>query len=350
MTKASQRKKQKEKAKATAAAKRDEATEEPESQDEVIDEDEHELQEEEDLDDLGGDSGLDTEGDSDDDDDDDDDEDEYSRLPGDQEDILGVDHLRPWDEEVSASKKEAQNPNQKPLTIEALSAFNSRIDQSGVCYISRVPPFMKPRKLRQLLEQFAKIGRIYLAPEDPKITARRKKYRGNKRINYTEGWVEFEDKKVARNTASFLNGRNIGGKKGSRYYDDLWSIKYLPRFKWHHLTDQIAYERAVRDQKLRAEMAAAKRENKAYLRNVAKAKMIEAIEKRKAKKAQEGAADEPQKVAESKRKLDADDADDSVKRAKVSRSFRQRKPVNTQGHKELSEGQKKTLAKIFGMQ
>jgi len=27
---------------------------------------------------------------------------------------------------------------------------------------------------------------------------------------FTEGWVEFKDKKVAKNVASTLNGRNIG--------------------------------------------------------------------------------------------------------------------------------------------
>jgi ESF2/ABP1 family protein len=32
-------------------------------------------------------------------------------------------------------------------------------------YISRVPPFMKPAKIRHLLSQHGEIGRIYLAPE-----------------------------------------------------------------------------------------------------------------------------------------------------------------------------------------
>jgi ESF2/ABP1 family protein len=101
---------------------------------------------------------------------------------------------------------------------------------------------MKPTKLRSLLSKYGKLGRIYLAPEDAKITARRKKYKHNKRINYTEGWVEFLDKKVARATANHLNNNIIGGKKRSYYYDDIWVMKYLPKFKWNHLTEQIAYE------------------------------------------------------------------------------------------------------------
>jgi len=63
--------------------------------------------------------------------------------------------------------------------------------------------------------------------------------------NFTEGWVEFADKRVAKRTALALNGQRIGGKRRSAYYDDLWCIKYLPRFKWDDLTEEIAYQRAV---------------------------------------------------------------------------------------------------------
>lgn len=35
----------------------------------------------------------------------------------------------------------------------------------GVCYLSRIPPHLKPLKLRHLLSQFGEVLRIYLAPE-----------------------------------------------------------------------------------------------------------------------------------------------------------------------------------------
>ena len=28
-------------------------------------------------------------------------------------------------------------------------------------------------------------------------------------------------------------------QKGNYYHDDTWSMKYLPKFKWHHLTERI---------------------------------------------------------------------------------------------------------------
>ena len=51
------------------------------------------------------------------------------------------------------------------LDPEKLKSFEETDRRRGVVYVSRIPPFMKPVKLRHMLEQFAKIGRLYLAPE-----------------------------------------------------------------------------------------------------------------------------------------------------------------------------------------
>ncbi|KAJ3065745.1 RNA-binding ATPase activator esf2 [Quaeritorhiza haematococci] len=229
----------------------------------------------------GGDSGDDDEQDEEADEEvDEDDDKEDSSATFIANDIYIGDDLA-----HSESTKQA-----RPLTAESLAKFKDRVDKTGVIYLSRIPPFMKPLVLRRLLSRYGELGRIYLVPEDPKITARRKKYKGNKRQNYTEGWVEFMDKKVARAVATMLNAQKIGGKKRSYYHDDLWNMKYLPRFRWGHLTEQMAYERAVRDQKLRAEMNQAKRENSFYLKNVEKAKMIAAIGEKRKKRSLAGPA------------------------------------------------------------
>ena len=73
---------------------------------------------------------------------------------------------------------------------------------------------------------------------DPVVQQRRKKFGGNKRRNYTEGWVEFADKKVAKAVAVTLNNTPVGGKKRHYYHDDLWNIKYLSKFRWTHLTEK----------------------------------------------------------------------------------------------------------------
>lgn len=44
---------------------------------------------------------------------------------------------------------------------------------------------------------------------------------------------------MARSVAEMLNAQPIGGKKGTRWRDDVWTMKYLPRFKWNMLTEQV---------------------------------------------------------------------------------------------------------------
>jgi hypothetical protein len=58
---------------------------------------------------------------------------------------------------------------------------------------------------------------------------------------------------AAAAVAATLNTTPIGGKKGEYYREDLWNLKYLRHFKWDHLTEKVAYERRVREQKLRLE-------------------------------------------------------------------------------------------------
>ncbi|KAG5656483.1 hypothetical protein KAF25_000070 [Fusarium avenaceum] len=195
----------------------------------------------------------------------------------------------------------------RTLTKKNLVASEAAIKKSGVVYLSRIPPFMKPAKLRSLLEPYGTINRIFLAPEDPASHARRVRAGGNKKRSYTEGWVEFTKKKDAKTVCDLLNANTIGGKKGSYYHDDLWNLLYLKGFKWHNLTEQIAHENAERASRMRAEISKSTKENKEFVRNVEKAKMLDGMAvKAKAKK----------------RKADVEgQADDSVRQ--VKRSFKQ---------------------------
>jgi ESF2/ABP1 family protein len=147
---------------------------------------------------------------------------------------------------------------------------------------------MKPQKLRQLLSPFGKLDRVYLTPEDPGTRLRRKKFGGNTGKNFTEGWVEFLDKKKARSCAEMLNGTQIGGKRRSAHYSDLWMLKYLPKFKWDNLLEEIEYQKAIRDQKMQLELAVAKKERDFYLAKVEQSKQIEAMVRRRVAEGQSG--------------------------------------------------------------
>lgn len=197
--------------------------------------------------------------------------------------------------EPKDSKQHADLPNvSKPLTKKNLVATEAAIKKSGVVYLSRIPPFMKPAKLRSLLEPYGKINRIFLSPEDPASHTRRVKAGGNKKRSFVDGWVEFVNKKDAKAVCELLNAQTIGGKKGSYYRDDIWNLLYLKGFKWHNLTEQIAAENAERTSRMRAEISKATKENKEFVRNVERAKMLDGIEaKNAAKRArkEEGVAD-----------------------------------------------------------
>jgi len=144
----------------------------------------------------------------------------------------------PVEEEV-VEERSLQKP-ENVLRSDKVSESRAAIAKTGVVYLSRIPPRLSPTKIRQLLTPFgSSILRIFLAPESTAEHTRRVKAGGSKRRQFTEGWVEFEDKKIAKKVAGLLNAQRIGTKKGDFWYDDLWCIKYLPKFKWHHLTEQI---------------------------------------------------------------------------------------------------------------
>jgi len=198
------------------------------------------------------------------------------------------------DEEMAQEAARTTSTKKKPkktLSEAAIKAANKKANKTGVVYISRVPPFMTPQTLKRLLGQHGEIGRIFLTPESAESVTRRKKMsgangvsKGTSRKSYTDGWIEFLDKKQARLVVETLNTRNIGGKKSGFYYDDVWNLRYLTGFKWYHLTEQIANETAERAARMRAEIQQATRENKLFLKGIEMAKKERGMEeKRRAK-------------------------------------------------------------------
>lgn len=109
--------------------------------------------------------------------------------------------------------------------------------------------------------------------------AAKKKF-GPKQCIFSEGWVEFRDKKVAKRVAFSLNNCQISNKRSSRWFDEIWNIKYLPKFQWGHLNERLAYERAVRKQRLRIEIAQVKKETGFFVQNLEKNKVLKRLEKK----------------------------------------------------------------------
>ena len=65
----------------------------------------------------------------------------------------------------SEGEPAAGGGGKRVLTARKLEKLQARAEKKGVVYLSRVPPFMKPVKLRHLLSQHGEVLRIYLAAE-----------------------------------------------------------------------------------------------------------------------------------------------------------------------------------------
>ncbi|CAN8279617.1 unnamed protein product [Cochlearia groenlandica] len=188
------------------------------------------------------------------------------------------------EQESNLRTKNQKSDRKKKKLKEKLLKEATKADNRGVCYLSRIPPHMDHVRLRQILSQFGELGRIYLAPEDPEAQVSRKRAGGFRGQLFSEGWVEFGKKSVAKRVADMLNGEQIGGKKKSTIYYDIWNIKYLTKFKWDDLTEEIAYKSAIREQKLNMVISAAKREKDFYLSKVEKSRAMTEIDERMKKK------------------------------------------------------------------
>ncbi|KAM3872248.1 activator of basal transcription 1 [Diretmus argenteus] len=156
----------------------------------------------------------------------------------------------------------------------------------GIIYLGHIPPRLRPKHMRNMLSAHGEIGRIFLQPED-KLVRKRKMRSGSRRCDFTEGWVEFRDKRVAKRVAASLHNTPMGTRKRQSFSSDLWCIKYLHRFQWTHLSERLAYEQTVLQQKLRTEVSQAKRETNFYLNNVDKSLHMDKLRKKRKKDGQE---------------------------------------------------------------
>lgn len=218
-------------------------------------------------------------------------------------------------------------------------------DKSGVIYLSRIPPFMKPTVLRSLLTPYGDVGRVFMTPEPAASRTQRLRTGGTRRKLFLDGWVEFLSKKDAKFVAENLNAQTMGGKKRGRWHDEVWNVKYLSGVKWAHLVEQIQNENAERTARLRVEIAKGKKENERFLENVERGKMLGGMEaKRKAK-----GEDEPVYEREDAAAAGEVEGQQEGKRKKERRSKFSQREMRTKADKKPEPGQdvQRVLGSIF---
>lgn len=207
----------------------------------------------------------------------------------------------------------------KIVDAENLEDFREKVKQSGVVYISSIPEGMTVQFIRQSFETYG-VTRIYLEP----LNKTNKK--DKKKQNYKEGWVEFSNKLMAKLCEYELNGKVIGGKRNLPFREDLWTIKYLHKFKWHHLIEKISFNKKLREQRMKAEITQARREANFIEEKFEQSKIMNKKIKKRERENEE--LNENGNVESEKVKVDnTDDRFSQDKFKEFKRNFKQRTPI-----------------------
>ncbi|AFZ80286.1 hypothetical protein BEWA_031390 [Theileria equi strain WA] len=209
-----------------------------------------------------------------------------------QEILASEDKATPDDVSIpedSADYEPIEHEESNPLAPEGPEELevDAKFDEgaSGIIFLSSIPPYMGLSKLRTYFGNFGKIGRIYAQPESISDYKKRVKLGGNKKLKFLHGWIEFHDKKIAKQVALQLNTKPVGHKKRQNFWrEDLWNIMYLPKFKWRHLVEYWSRNKRERKEKLQHLLAQEKKKNYHYIDQLEAEKQHEHIAEKRRKK------------------------------------------------------------------
>ncbi|KAL7027971.1 hypothetical protein ACKWTF_005665 [Chironomus riparius] len=182
-------------------------------------------------------------------------------------------------EEMDQTSDVEEHPEEP--TTSTTDKKQKKTRKKGIIYIGNIPQHMNVAICREFMEPFGEVGRIFLQPDKKGMT--KKANNKKKNVTFTEGWVEFEKKRVAKWVAQHINNTPITTKKGSKFSDILWSIKYLAGFKWIHLSERLTFERAVQHQRKQMAISKARKEASFFQNNLDKSERSGKIRKKNSK-------------------------------------------------------------------
>lgn len=139
-----------------------------------------------------------------------------------------------------------ENDDEKDL-IKDSEDYKARVKKSGVIYISYIPDGLTVAIIRKKLSKYG-VRRVFLKPIS------------GKKNHFKEGWLEFESKIMAKLCEYELNGQPIGGKKRDAISEEIWTFKYLHKFKWHHLVDKLQMKQKTKEEQLKTTINQSHRE------------------------------------------------------------------------------------------
>jgi ESF2/ABP1 family protein len=199
-------------------------------------------------------------------------EEELENIDDEQDDNLqheseeneeGPSSMKPRKLHAAPNKKAKRGIIYLPCIPEGKSMFRHLSIKSNVFSTG-----LNPRNARSILSRFGEIDRIYFVPS---------RMRKGIAFAYKEGWIEFLKKRIAKEVAFNLNGTPIQSKRKCQLVGQVWTMKYLHRFKWHNLSEDMNYERHTRDQRMQLEMGNVRKESEFF------AKQMDELKRRKRK-------------------------------------------------------------------
>lgn len=180
-------------------------------------------------------------------------------------------------EEKPGTSKQEKMDNDSALSMGDGEAPKGKTEP-GLIYMSFLPPGMTPKFVRDVFEKYGEVGRIYMQPD---VHQKRKGKAKYDRGSFTEGWIEMGDKRLARRLAMTFNNTLITDGKKNKFQNYMWNVKYLPTFRWKHMTERLTHEREKKKQVMRVELSQARRETADYVRLMDKNKKLTSIRQRK---------------------------------------------------------------------
>lgn len=171
---------------------------------------------------------------------------------------------------------------------------------------------------------------------------------------YIEGWIEFSDRKDARRVSKSLNCTPIGEclptkkRRRVRFAADLWTLTYLGKHvKWHHLTQQLTYQKRIREKKLQQQLQQAKREANQFLDNVEKSHIHNLIEEKRRNKLQKrsGASGAGDAETSNSTTSSTPHASGAGQLSAIKRNFRQKKQIKRDEDEAIDD---QILRQVFG--
>ena len=170
-------------------------------------------------------------------------------------------------------KRRRRNKKQKLDELDnSYKQWKKKQNKKGVIYISSVPFGCTSLQLKKIFNEFGMVTNVHL--EAAKSNDGKKKKIRNKWTEFCEGWVEFKDKKIAKQVVEILNETKIPKKyvKNRLARNHIWNMKYLKGFGWHHLSEYKQTIRTLQRKKYEIKIADAHRQTAYFESQVRKAK------------------------------------------------------------------------------